>query len=353
MHILLIGGTGIISTAVTRQLLADGRHQVYLLHRGNGSREAARHPDGAMWIQADMRNETDVAAKTEALSFDVIVDFIAFEPEHLERDFRLFHGRTRHFVFISSASVYQKPPGHYVIDEGTPLANPHWLYARNKIACEETAMRLYREHGFPVTIVRPSHTYDERYVPLAVHGRNGPWQVIRRMLDGKPVLVHGDGTSLWTLTHSSDFAKGFVGLLGNPNALGESVHVTSDETLTWNAIHAIIAQTLGVACNLCHVPSAFLARAGNMDLEGSLLGDKAHSVVFDNHKLKRLVPGFVATKRFDEGIGETLRHVLSHPECQVVDEAFDRWCDRVIDALEIARISIMRETGIGDAEVVK
>ncbi len=342
MRILLIGGTGIISAAVTRRLLAEGDHQVHLLHRGRADTGETRAsaPDGALSIRADIRDEADVMAKLEDLQFDAVVDFIAFEPAHLERDFRLFRNRTRQFVFISSASVYQKPPSDFRIDESTPLANPHWLYARNKIACEALLMDLYRTHGFPVTIVRPSHTYDERYLPLAVHGRNGPWQVIRRMLDGKPVIVHGDGTSLWTLTHNSDFAKGFVGLLGNPHALGETVHITSDETLSWNAIHAIIAQKLGVPFLPCHVPSDFLARVSDLDLEGSLLGDKAHSVVFDNRKLKRLVPGYVATTRFDEGIGQTVRHVLSHPECQVPDEDFDRWCDQVVAAMAAARDSL-------------
>lgn len=342
MRILLIGGTGIISAAVTRRLLTEGGHQVHLLHRGHaGAGESgASVPDGAVWIQADIRDEADVAAKLGDLQFDAVADFIAFEPAHLERDYRLFRGRTRQFVFISSASVYQKPPSDYRIGESTPLANPHWAYARNKIACETMLMDLYREHGFPVTIVRPSHTYDERYLPLAVHGRNGPWQVIRRMLDGKPVIVHGDGTSLWTLTHNSDFAKGFVGLLGNPHAMGETVHITSDETLSWNAIHTIIAQKLGVPFKPCHVPSDFLAHVSDLDFEGSLLGDKAHSVVFDNRKLKRLVPGFVATKRFDEGVGQTLQYVMTHPECQVPDEDFDRWSDEVVAALEAARSSL-------------
>lgn len=195
-------------------------------------------------------------------------------------------------------------------------------------------MDCYRKEGFPITIVRPSHTYDERSIPLGVHGKNGSYQVIDRMLQGKPVIIHGDGSSLWTLTHNSDFAKGFIGLLGNIHAIGESVQITSDETLTWNQIYQTIAQKLGVKLNAYYVSSSFLAACSDMDLEGSLIGDKANSVVFDNTKLKRLVPGLTMTKRFDQGIEETLQYVLSHKECQKKDPEFDAWCDRIIDSLE-------------------
>jgi nucleoside-diphosphate-sugar epimerase len=275
-----------------------------------------------------------VAGLIKDLHFDCVADFIAFVPEHLQRDYRLFKDKTRQFIFISSASVYQKPLSDYRVTEATPLANPYWQYSRDKIACEDYLMKLYRENGFPVTIVRPSYTYDERKVPLGVHGRNGTWSVVKRILDGKPVIIHGDGTSLWTMTHSSDFAKGFAGLVGNIHALGEAVQITSDETLTWNQIYQCIADALNRPLKAVHVASEFLAAAGPYDFRGGLLGDKAVSVVFDNAKLKRLVPGFVAEKRFDQGIKETIDYLLKHPEYQFEDEEFDCWCDEVLEATQ-------------------
>jgi nucleoside-diphosphate-sugar epimerase len=328
MKILFIGGTGIISTAISKLLLEQG-HELYLLNRGNRKEVV---PEGAVSLVGDINDEQKVAGMIRDLSFDAVADFIAFVPENLERDYRLFKEKTKQFLFISSASAYQKPLSDYRVTEGTPLANPYWEYSRNKIACEDYLMRLYREEGFPVTIVRPSHTYDERSVPLGVHGRNGSWQVIKRMMEGKPVVIHGDGTSLWTMTHNSDFAKGFVGLLGNIHAIGESVHITSDETLTWNQIYECIAGALHVPLKAVHVSSEFLTASNEFDFLGSLTGDKANSVVFDNQKLKRLVPGFVAVTRFDTGVQKTIDFVLSHPECQKEDKEFDRWCDLVIDA---------------------
>ncbi len=250
---------------------------------------------------------------------------------------RLFAGKTRQYLYISSASAYHKPLSDYVINEGTTLANPYWEYSRNKIACEDYLMKEYRENGFPVTIIRPSHTYDKRSVPLGVHGNNGSWQVIRRMLDGKPVIIHGDGTTLWTMTHNSDFAKGFVGLMGNPHAIGEAFQITSDESLTWNQIYQAIADALGVKLHAYHVSSEFLAAVSDYDLTGSLTGDKSNSVVFDNTKLKRAVPDFKATVRFENGIRKTIEYVLSHPEFQKEDPEFDTWCDRVINVLENAK----------------
>ena len=270
----------------------------------------------------------------------MVADFIAFVPEQLERDYRLFREKTKQFIYISSASAYQKPLSDYRINEGTPLANPYWEYSRNKIAGEEYLMKLYREEGFPVTIVRPSHTYDERSIPLGAHGEKGSFSVIKRMLEGKPVIIHGDGTSLWTITHNSDFAKGFVGLMGNIHAIGEAVQITSDESVTWNQIYQIIADALHVKLNAVHVASEFLDACSDYDFAGSLLGDKANTVVFDNSKLKRLVPGFTATVRADQGIRSTIEYVLSHPECQVEDPEFDDWCDRVIEALEEAKRKI-------------
>jgi len=337
MRALLIGGTGTISSAITRQLVAQG-HELYLLNRGN---QNAAVPLNVHILQADIHDEAMVLELIGNLTFDVVADFIAFRKAHVERDYRLFAGRTQQFVFISSASAYQKPLSDYRITEGTPLANPFWAYSREKIACEDYLLQQYREDGFPVTIVRPSHTYDERSIPVGVHGRSGSWQVARRMLAGKPVLIHGDGTSLWTLTHSSDFAKGFVGLLGNIHAIGESVHITSDETVTWNQVYAVIANALGVELKAVHVSSEFLDACSTEDFRGGLIGDKANSVVFDNSKLKRLVPDFVATTRVDEGIGRTVQFILAHPDYQHVDADFDAWCDKVIAALDAAVQSIL------------
>lgn len=277
------------------------------------------------------------------LSFDVVVNFFAFVPAQVERDYRLFYGKTKQYIFISSASAYQKPLSDYIITESTPLSNPFWEYSRNKIACEEFLIKKYRENGFPITIVRPSHTYDERSVPLGVHGTKGSWQVLQRMLEGKPVIIHGDGTSLWTMTHNSDFAKAFVGLLGNIHAIGESVQITSDESLTWNQIYQCIADALGVTLHAVHVSSDFLVECSNYDFKGSLIGDKANSVVFDNTKLKRLVPDFVPTRRFDEAIKETVKYVLSHKECQIQDKEFDVWCDKIIAVLDKAKLDFHRE----------
>ncbi|WP_458120722.1 SDR family oxidoreductase [Paenibacillus sp. Z6-24] len=332
MKALFIGGTGTISQAITQQLLAQG-WELYLLNRGNRNDDL---PDNTRILQADINDEAKVAELIADLEFDVVADFIAFVPAQLERDYRLFAGKTRQFIFISSASAYQTPPSDYRITEGTPLANPYWEYSRNKIDCEDYLMKQYREQGFPVTIVRPSHTYSERSIPLGVHGSKGSWQVARRMLENKPVIIHGDGTSLWTLTHSEDFAKGFIGLMGNIHALGESVHITSDESVTWNQIHEVIADTLGVKLNAVHVSSEFLDACSTEDYRGSLLGDKANTVVFDNTKLKRLVPEFVATIRMDQGIRRTVQHIWDHPELQQEDPEFDAWCDRVIEALDQA-----------------
>ena len=338
MKVLFIGGTGTISMAISRLLLSQG-HTLYLLNRG--SRNTGLSGD-LIELKADINDEAAVAALISDLKFDVVADFIAFVPEQLERDYRLFREKTKQFIYISSASAYQKPLSDYRINEGTPLANPYWEYSRNKIAGEEYLMKLYREEGFPVTIVRPSHTYDERSIPLGAHGEKGSFSVIKRMLEGKPVIIHGDGTSLWTITHNSDFAKGFVGLMGNIHAIGEAVQITSDESVTWNQIYQIIADALHVKLNAVHVASEFLDACSDYDFAGSLLGDKASTVVFDNSKLKRLVPGFTATVRADQGIRSTIEYVLSHPECQVEDPAFDDWCDRVIEALEEAKRKIRR-----------
>ena len=337
MKALFIGGTGIISAAVVRRLVKELHWDVWMIHRG---RRRDVVPDGVHEIIADIRDEADVAEKIGNLTFDTVCEFIGFTVKDVERDYRLFKGRTRQYIFTSSASAYHKPASGCFVTEGTTLSNPYWQYSRDKIACEEFLIRKYREEGFPITIVRPSHTYDERYIPLAVHGRNGFWQVIKRMQEGKKVIIQGDGTSLWTVTFNRDFAIGYTGLMGNRHAIGEAFQITGDEILTWNQIYETIADALGVELHAYHVASEFLAAAGDpygFDFEGSLIGDKSVSVIFDNRKLKRAVPDMKTTVRFDEGVRIALDYILSHPEeCQKEDPEFDAWCDRVIETLEKA-----------------
>lgn len=336
MKALFIGGTGTISMAITRLAAAQG-WEMYLINRGSRSEEL---PEEVKVLSVDINDEAAAEKLLDGMQFDVVCDFIGFVPEQLERDYRLFSGKTKQFMYISSASAYHKPLRDYRINEGTALANPYWKYSRDKIACEDFLMKMYRENGFPVTIIRPSHTFDERSVPLGVHGTGGSWQVVKRMLEGKPVIIHGDGTSLWTMTFNRDFAKGFVGLMGNCHAIGEAFQITTDETLTWNQIYQAIADALGVTLKPYYVPSDFLMAVSNYDFEGSLIGDKANSVVFDNRKLKLAVPGFCPEYRFDQAVRITIDYVLSHPECQVDDPEFDAWCDRVIAALETAKASL-------------
>jgi nucleoside-diphosphate-sugar epimerase len=346
MRALFIGGTGTISSAISRLALELG-WELYHLNRGSRKGEFA----GVKSIECDIRNEDVLSIKEKIQKaagterrFDVVADFIGFVPEHVQKDFGLFNGLCGQYIYISSASAYQKPPSSYLVTESAPLSNPFWRYSRDKIACEEYLMQKYRECGFPVTIVRPSHTYDERSVPLGVHGKNGSWQVLKRMLDGKPVIIHGDGTSLWTMTHNSDFARAFVRLAGNIHAIGEAIHITSDESVTWNQIYSIIADALNVQLKAIHISSEFLdeCSGGGYDFKGSLLGDKSNSVVFDNTKLKRLAPGFCATVRVDEGIRKTVTNVLSNPQLQNEDPEFDEWCDRVIAAVQSARAGFMK-----------
>lgn len=332
MRILIIGGTGTISSAITRQLAASG-HDLWLLNRGNRKNEV---PTGVKQIICDINDEAEVLRQIGDTMFDTVCEFIGFLPSQVERDIRLFKGRTRQYVYISSASAYNKPARSHIITEGTTLANPYWQYSRDKIACEELLMKEYRENGFPATIVRPSHTYCERSVPVSVHGLKGSWQVLKRMIDGKPVIVNGDGSSLWTLTWNEDFAKGFIGLLGNPKAVGEAFQIMSDEQLTWNQIYQCIANALGTEFKPYYVASDFLAAIApkEYDFTGNLLGDKSVTVVFDCTKLKRAVPGFQATTRFDEGVRRCVAYLKSHPELQIEEPEFDAWCDRVIDTLE-------------------
>ena len=337
---LFIGGTGTISTAIVRRLAKKDNWDVYVLNRGNRTEVI---PGGVNLIKADINDEADVLSKIGDTVFDCVCEFIGFTVPQVERDYRLFKGRTKQYIYISSASAYHKPAASYVITEGTTLANPHWQYSRDKIACEEFLMTKYKEENFPVTIVRPSHTYDERNVPLGVHGKKGSYQVIKRILEEKPVIIQGDGSSLWTVTWNDDFATGYIGLMGNPHAVGEAFHITSDETLTWDQIYQTIADTLGKPLHAYHVSSEFLSAAGDkygFDFEGSLTGDKSVSVVFDNSKLKRAVPSMATNTCFADGVKIALDNVLSKPELQVEDPEFDAWCDRVIAALDKAKEEI-------------
>ena len=338
---LFIGGTGTISTAIVKRLVNELNWEVWVLNRGNRSQVL---PAGVKQVVADIWDEAAVAEQLADETFDCVCEFIGFKLDRVESDVRLFAGKTKQYLYISSASAYHKPARSYWVTEGTTMANPFWQYSRDKIACEEYLMKEYRENGFPVTIIRPSHTYDERNIPLGVHGNKGFWQVLARMMAGKPVLVQGDGSSLWTVTFNRDFAIGFTGLMGNPHAIGEAFHITGDETLTWNQIYQTVADALHVEFKPYYVSSAFLAETGKKfgyDFEGALLGDKAVSVVFDNSKLKRAVPDMRTSVRFDQGVRIALDYVLTHPEeCQKPDPDFDRYTDLLIAALEKAKKEI-------------
>ncbi len=335
MKALFIGGTGTISTAITRLAPSCG-FELYLLNRGNKSELV---PQGVKVIEADINMEEDVKNKLQGLTFDVVADFIAYDVEAIKRDVRLFAGKTKQYIFISSASAYQKPLSSPFITESTPLANPFWEYSRNKIACEEYLMEEYRKNGFPITIVRPSHTYGDAHVPVAIHGKKGSYSVIKRIKEGKKVIIHGDGSSLWTVTHNTDFAKAFIGLMGNIHAIGEALQITSDESLSWNQIYEIIGSVLDKKPQIVHIATDTLVKA-NPDLYGGLLGDKTHSVLFDNSKLKRLVPDFTATVRFDQGVRRTLDYIEKHPELQLEDPEFDAWTDKMIEAYEAFEANI-------------
>jgi nucleoside-diphosphate-sugar epimerase len=329
MRVLFIGGTGNISSCVSRLAVASGV-ELFLLNRG--TREGSI--EGAKTLQVDINDVPRVSEVLSDLSFDAVVNWIAFEPKQIDRDIQLFFGRTKQYVFISSASAYEKPPRSAFITESTPLKNPYWEYSRNKIACEDLLTRAYREKDFPATIVRPSLTYDT-VLPIAIGGW-GCATLLERLRSGDPIIVHGDGTSLWTVTHAKDFAKGFVPLLGNPNAVGQSYHITSDEVLTWNQIYQSIADAMGVKANIIHIPSEELARLEPAWL-GGLLGDKSHSAIFDNSKIKRLVPGFVATIPFHQGIRETVDWFKAVPSRWVVRPEVQATMNRVIAAWQNGR----------------
>ena len=332
MRALFIGGTGTISSAIVRKLSKDSMWEVWLINRGN---RADTVPENVHQIVCDINDEEAVVKALAGMTFDVVGEFIGFTVDQVERDYRLFKDITKQYIYISSASAYQKPAASYVITEGTALANPYWEYSRNKIACEQYLMERYREDGFPVTIVRPSHTYDERSIPLGVHGKNGSWQVVKRMMDGRPVIVHGDGESLWHLTFNEDFAIGYTALMGNRHAIGEAFQITGDEVLTWNQIYQTIADALGVELKAYHVSSELLTALGpDYDFEGGLTGDKAVSVAFDNSKVKRLAPDLKTNVPFHKGVRIALNYILEHPECRKEDPEFDKWTDKVIETIE-------------------
>ncbi len=324
MKILFIGGTGVISSACSELALNRGM-QLYLLTRGQSFRPI---PTGAKVLRADIRDREQVLSTLGELSFDCVVNWVAFTPEHIQNDFELFNGRTRQYIFISSASAYQTPPSFLPVTESTPLHNPFWEYSRLKAECEAALTQVYRGQGFPAVIVRPSHTYDQTLLPF-----RDRYTTVARMRAGKQVVVHGDGTSLWTLTHHRDFAVGLVGLLGNPHAIGEAFHITSDEWLTWNQIYQFVARAAGAEARLVHAPSELIA-AYHPDLGAGLMGDKMHSMVFDNSKIRRLVPEFQPSIPFWQGAREIIAWYDADPARQVIDPDFDTLHDRIIQALE-------------------
>lgn len=332
MKVLFIGGTGNISGACSRLAVGQGI-DLYHLNRGKAK---ANLPSNIKTISVDIVDRSQVLKALSDHTFDVVVNFIAFTPEDIRRDIELFAGRTLQYIFISSASAYQKPGGHPIITESTPLANPFWEYSRNKIACEEALVKAYRESGFPITIVRPSLTYDT-VIPVAI-GSWTDYTIVDRIRKGKKVIIHGDGTSLWTITHSDDFAKGFVGLLGHQQAIGHSFHITSDEILTWDQIYEAVADAVGAKLNAVHISSDYICTIadtlGWQWMRGNLLGDKARSVIFDNSKIKRFVPGFEATIPFNKGIRRTIEWFESDPARMVIDENNNQFIDKVLKAYE-------------------
>ena len=339
MKVLFVGGTGVISSACSQLAVRRGI-DLYLLCRGRTTRRPA--PEEATVLRGDIREPGSAERALEGCGdFDAVVDWVAFTPEHVETDLELFAGRARQYVFISSASAYHSPPPNLPVTESAPLANPHWAYARQKIACEERLRRASRHDGVPITIVRPSHTYDQTMLPV-----HGGYAVIERMRAGRPIVVHGDGTSLWTLTHHRDFARGFVPLLGNPHATGETFHITSDEALTWNQIYLALARAAGAPDpEFAHVPSEVIARF-DAEWGAGLLGDKAHSMIFDNAKIKRLVPSFEARIPFARGAEEMLAWHDADPARQTVDEETGRLMDELIAAVASVRPDSVNEQGL-------
>jgi nucleoside-diphosphate-sugar epimerase len=330
MKILFIGGTGIISSACSELALQRGI-ELYLLNRGQSFRP---NPAGAIVLKGDIRQPDSVIKVLGDLKFDAVVDWLVFTPDHIKTDIELFGNRTGQYVFISSASAYQKPPSFLPITESTPLQNPFWQYSRDKAACETLLGQAGGLDGFPFTIVRPSHTYDRTLLPFY-----GGYSTVARMRAGKPVVVHGDGTSLWTLTHHRDFAVGFVGLLGNPHAIGQSFNITSDEWLSWNQIYEIVARAAGVELIMVHVPSELIARY-DPEWGASLLGDKAHSVIFDNRKIRQLVPEFHPIIPFWQGAEEIITWYDAAESRRVVDPFNDGVQDQLVAAMKRAQPAV-------------
>lgn len=328
MKVLFIGGTGLISVEVSKLAIKRGI-DLYLLNRGQRNITI----DGAKSLVADISNVSQVKKVLEGHHFDCIVNWIVFHPEQIKRDIELFRDKCKHYIFISSASAYQKPLTYPIITESTPLANPYWEYSRNKIACEEALMEAYRQEGFPMTIVRPSHTYDKQMIVSV--GNSGAYGIAKRMLEGKPVIVHGDGTSLWTLTHSADFAKGFVGLLSNPQTIGHSFHITSDYLLTWNQIYEHLADALNVKANIVHMPSEFIAKH-HPDLGAGLLGDKMWTVIFDNSKIKQFVPDYEATIPYHVGLERSLAWFQADEQRMQVSGEDDKLTEGLLEAYQHA-----------------
>jgi nucleoside-diphosphate-sugar epimerase len=333
MKILFIGGTGLISSACS-ELAVERGYDLSILNRSVSAKYPV--PEGARLLVGDVHGD---AGQLEALlagdSYDAVVDWIAFTPEDIRRDLALFGERAGQFVFISSASAYQKPPRTPVITEETPLENPFWEYARQKIACENLLMEAYQQRGFPVTIVRPSLTYGPSQIPLVWASWQHPYTVVDRMLRGQKVIVPGDGTSLWVVTWNGDFAVGFLGLLGNPQAVGEAFHITSDEVLTWDAIFEETARAVGVEPNIIHIPSDLIA-AYDPGARGTLTGDKSNSCIFDNRKIKQLVPEFVCQVPWAEGVRRSLDWFRADPARQSIDAEMNRRWDQVIAGYEQA-----------------
>jgi len=333
MKILFIGGTGLISSACSELAIARG-HELFILNRSSSTKHPL--PENVTLLKGDIHaDEADLTTLLAGHRFDAVVDWVAFTPEDIERDIRLFQNMTGQFVFISSASVYQNPPQHYLIKETTPLINPYWKYSQDKIACEERLMREYHDHGFPVTIIRPSLTYGPSQIPLVGASWQHPYTVIDRMKHGHKVIVPGDGTSLWVLTWNADFAKGLIGLLGNAKAIGEAFHITSDEVLSWDQIFIEVYQALGVEPNVVHIPSDLIV-AHEPDQLGTLLGDKIHSVVFDNSKIKTFVPDFACEVNWAEGIRRSLAWFDVHPEFKTIDQQMNNNWDRLVSFFERA-----------------
>jgi nucleoside-diphosphate-sugar epimerase len=343
MNVLFIGGTGIISSACSRLAVQRGI-RLTLLTRGQRAGETV---EGAEIVKADINDASGVTRALHGRRFDVIVNWIAFTPADIERDLKLFRGRTTQYIFISSASAYQKPGTSYLITESTPLANPHWDYSRNKIACEERLLRAYREEGFPITIVRPSLTYGENLIPLVINSWERSYTVVDRMLKAKKVIVPGDGSSLWVITHDTDFAQGFTGLLGHEQATGHAFHITTDEVLTWDQLYRTVAAAVGVEPCIVHIPSDFMV-ACLPEMEGTLIGDKSVSVVFDNSKIKRFVPDYVATTRFAQGIRRSLAWFDADPERKLIDSRENATWDKLIDSYEKGlKLAVARFEGTG------